>query len=527
MAINAVSHFFLNIIPMKHLFWACIFFPFIAGCNSPGSVQEEDTVVFQIDTRIRRQVIHNFGASDSWSCQFVGRNWPLEKRERIADLLFSMETDGEGNPKGIGLSLWRFNIGAGSAEQGASGDIGDEWRRAECFLNEDGSYNWEKQEGQRWFLEAAKQRGVEQFVAFAISPPVHFTKNGKAYSQTGNTANLEDDRFDDYAGFLADVLQHFETNGLAFDYISPVNEPQWNWDAPSQEGSPYLNSEILRLAKELDKALTDRGLSAKTELPEAARLIDLYQDDLLPERDNQLAEFFDPAGAHYLGDLPTVAKKATAHSYFTTYPDHQLRETRRELKEKMAAVDPALEFWMSEYCILEDNALIKGNGRDLLMDPAIYMAKVIHYDLTLANASAWHWWLAVSPYDYKDGLVYIDYDKFDGAVYESKMLWAMGNFSRFIRPGMHRVEALESSTGSSVLVSAYHGQGRLTTILINPSYDEKVLELSFNDNSVMDFDMYTTSGNADDNLSYKGKLSVTDPVRLPPRSVTTLTAGVE
>ncbi len=33
------------------------------------------------------------------------------------------------------------------------------------------------------------------------------------------------------------------------------------------------------------------------------------------------------------------------------------------------------------------------------------MARVIHYDLTVGGASSWQWWLAVSPYDYKDGLV--------------------------------------------------------------------------------------------------------------------------
>ena len=41
----------------------------------------------------------------------------------------------------------------------------------------------------------------------------------------------------------------------------------------------------------------------------------------------------------------------------------------------------------------------------LCQSQALYMARVIHYDLTLAHASSWQWWLAISPYDYKDGLV--------------------------------------------------------------------------------------------------------------------------
>ncbi len=58
-----------------------------------------------------------FSASDAWSMQFIGL-WPEEKQNQVADWLFSTENDANGQPKGIGLSLWRFNVGAGSAEQG-------------------------------------------------------------------------------------------------------------------------------------------------------------------------------------------------------------------------------------------------------------------------------------------------------------------------------------------------------------------------------------------------------------------------
>ena len=89
---------------------------------------------------------------------------------------------------------------------------------------------------------------------------------------------------------------------------------------------------------------------------------------------------------------------------------------------------------MSEYCILENNELIYGGGKDLGMDAAIYMAKVIHADLTIANASAWHWWLAISKYNYKDGLIYVE-NRPEGGYEDSKSLWVLGNYSRFIRPG--------------------------------------------------------------------------------------------
>jgi hypothetical protein len=84
------------------------------------------------------------------------------------------------------------------------------------------------------------------------------------------------------------------------------------------------------------------------------------------------------------------------------------------------------------------------------MDAALFVARLIHSDLTIAEARSWQWWTAVSEVDYKDGLVYLDDGSqgdsgrmgpetvslmHDGMVRESKLLWVLGNYSRFLRPG--------------------------------------------------------------------------------------------
>ncbi len=86
----------------------------------------------------------HFGASDAWSGQFVG-NWPTQKKEAIADLLFSNAMDDQGNPIGIGLSLWRINLGSGCAEQGEESGIRYPWRRAPSFLDKNGKFDSERQ----------------------------------------------------------------------------------------------------------------------------------------------------------------------------------------------------------------------------------------------------------------------------------------------------------------------------------------------------------------------------------------------
>lgn len=311
----------------------------------------EPVTEFRVNPSTRFQTIHNFGASDAWAIQMVGEYWPVASREKISDLLFSVSDKADGSPEGIGLSAWRFNIGAGSAEQGAASQIKDEWRRAACFLDENGNYDWDNQVGQQWFLKAAQQRGVNDFIGFVNSPPVVFTKNGKAWSDDGLASNLKEEHYDDYAEFLAKAVKNIATHsGVHFDYISPFNEPQWEWKCCKQEGSPWNNDEIAKATRAINQAFRAAQLEdVKIELPEAAQIDYLYQTKSSGKRSNQITAFFDPASENYLGDLEYVAPKVAAHSYFTTWGPTRLVELRSGLWTNLKAVNPDLEFWMSEY----------------------------------------------------------------------------------------------------------------------------------------------------------------------------------
>ncbi|HVW59571.1 MAG TPA: glycoside hydrolase, partial [Puia sp.] len=218
--------------------------------------------MLQVNLANTHQTIHSFGASDSWSAKFMGSWASLSKKNQIADYLFSMDVDSGGNPKGIGLSLWRFNIGAGSYEQGDTSGIADVYRREECFLNPDGTYDWNKQQGQQWFLNAAKQRGVKYLLGFAVSPPVYMTSNGKAYGTGTPQFNLSASRYQAYADFLVEVCRHFQSTSTPLDYVSPVNEPQWNWGSSNnQEGTAASNTDIANLVKVLGPDLQTNGVN--------------------------------------------------------------------------------------------------------------------------------------------------------------------------------------------------------------------------------------------------------------------------
>ncbi len=463
------------------------------------------------------QTIDNFAASDAWACQFVG-NWPDAKKNKIADLLFSNGTDADGSPKGIGLSMWRFNIGAGSTEQGIASGIKDEWRRAESFLNADGSYDWKKQAGQVWFLKAAKTRGVQKFLGFTNSPPVKFTIDGQAYASLGKV-NIAPNHYDDFASYLTTVIKGIEKiSKVKFDYISPVNEPQWDWSDGGQEGCPYTNAEIAGVVKAINKTFVRDNIDSKIIIGEAGAIDYLYLKSDKPGKGYQVDDFFKPTSTNYIGNLANVAHTITAHSYFTTSPMKSSIKDRTALADCVAKIN-GLNFWESEYCILGDNSGdIDGNRRDLGMDAALYLASVIHNDLAVANASAWQWWTAISAYDYKDGLIYVDKNKTDGNFYASKMLWVLGNYSRFIRPGAVRI-AVSSSADNRVLISAYKKDRNVVLVIVNPETNNLDIDLNTGSAFKLKYDkMYVTSSTAD----LKAEKISAGKIMVPGRSVVTI-----
>ena len=307
-------------------------------------------IVLNVNDQLIYQTIDNFGASDAWSGQFVG-NWPAAKKKEIANLLFSQEMDAQGNPEGIGLSLWRFNLGAGSADQGRDSGISDEWRRAPSFLQPNGKYDWNKLQSQVWLAKAAKAHNVDQLLIFANSPPVNITRNGKAYTSDPNHSNLSADQYDAFGDYLATVTEGLENKGLDVDYISPVNEPQWGWSDGGQEGTPFWNNEIADIVRALNAALEERDLSASIDIPEAGQIHYLYEEGNRPGRSDQIHAFFDESSEHYVRDLSHAGHVVSGHSYFTTSPFSRMVDQRQALAEEVNTI-PDLKYWMTEYCIL-------------------------------------------------------------------------------------------------------------------------------------------------------------------------------
>lgn len=471
---------------MKKFFVISLFF-----CNTFFRSSAQDTLRIVIDPSKTYQTIESFGASDCWMAKDVGYYWDDEVKEGIAKMLFSSNMAADGSPEGIGLSQWRFNLGSGS--------VGDDdlpsTRQTESFLNGSGiGYDWNKQAGQQWFMDKARGYGCTDFVAFANSPLVKYTRNGKGYASSGDgNSNLQADKYDDYAEYVGDVMKHFEDVGKGFKYFSPVNEPQYDWADASQEGSPWQNNEIKNLVVELDKSFQARNIDTKILLAEAGDWTYLYMTSSKNggRASNQIYTFCNTTSSNYIRNLPSLAAVMGAHSYWTTSTNSQMQDVRTMAKAK--ADEYGLKLFQTEWSMLSGG---EGVPEDLsessYLDNALFLAKTVYCDMKYAQVSSWSYWTAmgVEQYGHKNRFLLISLTPggglygpmtLTGTALATKNLWTLGNYSYFIRPGYKRIELSGADNIAELMGTAYLAPdlSRIVAVYVNMANADKKIAPQF------------------------------------------------
>lgn len=399
----------------------------LAGCTADSPLPRP---FVSVDLGDRYQEIEGFGVSGCWWAQDVG-GWRDENRRRIVQLLFD-------RTGGIGLSMYRYNIGAGSGH-----NIADPWRRTETFEVGPGQYDWTRDRNAVWVLKAARDAGVGKFIAFANSPPARMTRTGYVSGGPHGESNLREDMYGEFAQYLVDVVRHLrEDEDVPIGWISPINEPQWAWkNANGQEGCHYTTDELVAFLEVLLQHIYDSGLDVRISAVEAGEwaTASIYLDRLLDSP--RLREALD----HF-----------AVHSYWSKPED------KRRFVAYLRTQAPQMRLWMSEWTEMEQ-------GYDPGIDAALVLANTVHDDLTIGSVTSWQYWTAVSKYDYHDGLIYTE--EWTQSIEETKRLWSLGNYSRFVRPGDVRVGA--EAVGTALKVSAYTEPAgrRLVVVAINNAPD--------------------------------------------------------
>ncbi len=490
------------------------------------------------------QTVNHFTASDAWACDGVGLYFNEAEKSRAAQYLFSQKLGEDGNPEGIGLSMWRVNLGAGTLDQtgAASNLVG---RKADCFLAADGQgYDWKRCAGQRYFMEQARRLGCNRFLLFSNSAPLKWTitGNGFAGGMSSFAANLRPECYGAFADYLADVTKYFVDEGFGIDYVSPINEPQWTWDGQHQEGSPWRASESYRMHVELDRALAERKLTGTQMLfGEVGDLRFVYEgrdEDHwkgvpLEDRPELLAQkFFDPVSKLSLLGLKSQPRMIGGHAYHSELNPELMKRVREHLST--VCQQYGLEYQQTEWCLLphfkrEQLALFTKDWPENRTDMQVglLLGRIVFADFVWANATAWGHWKGIE-FCRDDSLLtafpHAGVVTNGGVIVANKLLWSLGNFSLFVRPGFRRVELSGADDLNRIAGVAFVSPDgrRIVAVFVNSSFEAPVLSAALPPEvraRVAKVQVFRTDANMD-----LGNLRVESDAGLilAPRSITTV-----
>ena len=150
---------------------------------------------------------------------------------------------------------------------------------------------------------------------------------------------------------------------------------------------------------------------------------------------------------------PEIFSNANADKYTSIIATHEYGCAPPTVNTAVAQVmSSGKEFWETE---IYDESATSDPG----MGSALTVTKLLTDALTIANMSAWHYWW-IYPNGTGNGALW-DYTTGQA----TKRLWAMGNFSRFVRPGYVRVD-VSGTIPSGVTVVAFKNPTDNTTVVV-------------------------------------------------------------
>jgi glucuronoarabinoxylan endo-1,4-beta-xylanase len=347
--------------------------------------------VFRVHPAKIIQTIVGFGAG------FDGDNVPrafqaIEKagdRDRAYDLLYG--------DAGARLNVVRLTISPNARPLARGG--GYDWAADEYTQNA-----WES-------VQPVFKRARPILYAVPFTPPARWKTTGKL---TGGGA-LEPGRYRDYAEYLVDFLEYHRKMGADIDVLSLQNEPGMN--------SPWLScvwtgEQMARFLEILGPMVRARGLKTRLMLSEGTCWSGAW-NHVKPALE-------DPRASPYVDIL-------ASHSYPPAPPNPAGEDlARREFAA--ASSRRGLPVWMSEMSLM-----IPPQPDDPGMKAALQIANYLHRDLSLGQASAWIYCFAIFTAKFQGSMGVLSPADGGGPgrgrLIVPKRLWAIANYSRFVRPG--------------------------------------------------------------------------------------------
>ncbi|OWA37449.1 hypothetical protein B9G55_05180 [Saccharibacillus sp. O16] len=462
---------------------------------------QQPPIPIEIDPSIHAQTFEGWGTSLAWWANVLG-GWSEAKQQEIINKLYDAD-------QGLGMTIARYNIGG---TRNADDPYLDYGKAILSYQNEDGSWDWSRDARQRAILQKIHQTAENPiFEAFSNCPPWWMT--GSYDESSPNSAegcttggidggdNLREGREKEFAQYLVDVLLHFrEEWGITFRTLAPFNEPVagwWKYRITRQEGAQILPPQQEKVIHEAFDALRHAGL----------------HETNVSASDESFVEMAHTTWNAFSAETKALISQVNTHTYndFSYDPTPFLEAMKADGKK----------LWMSEVGL--------ENGEHPTVDPqamsgAIRLAQGITKDLKMMQAEAWVYWQAVESNVSTWGLIFAPFEQNDAESYTFyKQYYALGNYSRFIRPG----SIVIANSGAQSLAALSPSSERVVIVTYNddPSesatYQYQVSSLTIHDTPVQ-IQVYRTS--AEENLAQlepllleKGSFTAS----VPPCSITT------
>ena len=369
---------------------------------------------FAINDGVTYQKIDGFGASILEAGLICINSLPADKQEVVLHSLFDAQ-------QGAGFSAMKTVIGATDfmsaglfyTYDDTPGDVAMKHFSIARDLGPDGEIT---------FIKRARKYGNFMLQAPMDYPPDWMLTN----VQDTKKQDVNPKYYQALARYYLRYVQEYEKNGVFVDYLSLFNEPGGYTKIPYDEIRELLKNHVGPLFEK-------EGIKTRIQLSEAPTRENAYE--------NYHIALDDPKARKYVSGL-------AYHGYDWTKP-----EAFKEIAEVHAKY-PELPMWMTEVC----HAYEIGEPKSMPMprydfEDGDLWGNMIMSDLE-AGASAWIYWNMIL--DEKGGpwLVSVVHGDPDPNAQHSVVIvnrkthqvsytglyYYLAHFSKFVRPGGHRVE---------------------------------------------------------------------------------------
>jgi glucosylceramidase len=371
-----------------------------------------------VDGTRQHQQIDGFGFSEAFGRAEImhgSQGLPAAKQRELLDRLLSPST-------GAGLSILRLHIGSTTASSIQPTNPGGPTATPRYVWDHD-------DESQVWLAKEAKAYGVKRFYANAWSAPGYMKTNGD--EANGGTlcgvpgaSCASGDWRRAYANYLVQYAKFYAQEGITINDLGFTNEPDYTTTYSSMRFTP---AQAVDFVKVLGPIAAAAGLKVTC---------------------------CDSFGWNQQKTYSSaVEADATARGIVATHTGHTYAS------QITGPLPTSKRTWMSEWN--PNGTTWNENWDDGSGYDGLTIARAVHTALTTGNVNAYVYWYGASTGTTR-GLIQMNGTDFR----VSKRLWALANYSRFIRPDATRIGS--STSDGNLLLSAFRNtDGSVAVVALN------------------------------------------------------------